>query len=261
MDSTQLFIVFLGGLIAGTMNSVAGGGTLVSYPALLLAGLNPLAANATNTMALLPGIFSSATAYRHHSTPMRGWILFFSPVSLAGGLVGAWLLVRTPPEIFARLAPFLILFATLILMLQSFHQIRGRKGEGQSLREKSHSGVWLVGAALYQFAVSVYGGYFGAGIGILMLASLGVLGFGHIHQMNILKSVLAFLINLVAAAYFLFSGLIVWLPCVVMAVGAVLGGYAGAHFCQKLPQQTVRWIIIGIGLSVALILFVGQFEP
>jgi hypothetical protein len=243
------------GLLAGAMNAVAGGGTLVTFPALLVMGLPSIAANATSTIALLPAALGGVYGYRSNVGAVSRWLALFGPVSLLGGLVGGILLVRTPSATFDVMVPFLIFFATVLFMLQSTLSavIGGRKGV------QRRSGAWLTGAAVFQCAVAVYGGYFGAGIGILMLASLGMLGFGDIHEMNALKVMLGFLINVVAAIYFIASGLIVWRAMIPMAVGTIMGGYAGARFAQKIPQSRVRLLITTIGLVISAVMFQKQF--
>jgi uncharacterized membrane protein YfcA len=246
------------GCIAGVMNSIAGGGTLVTFPSLIFVGLPSITANATSTIALLPGTLGSAVGYRNNIGSVSRWLKLFAPVSLLGGLLGGILLVQTPSRVFDGLVPFLILFATVLFMAQSFFTrfIRGRTA---SLHGLLPSRTWIVGAVMFQFAVAVYGGYFGAGIGILMLASLGVLGFENVHEMNTLKVILGFLINVVAAVYFVSSGLIHWPSAGIMAVGTIIGGYSGAHLAQRIPQARVRSLITAIGLTISAIMFYRQF--
>jgi uncharacterized membrane protein YfcA len=168
--------------------------------------------------------------------------------SAIGGIIGAVLLAITPTDVFDRLVPMLILFATVLFMLQEPMQ-RMIKTPG-----KAHAGStsWLVGALVFQFFVAVYGGYFGAGMGILMLAAFGILGYTDIHQMNGLKTLLAVFINGVAALYFIWKGLVVWPEAIIMAVASILGGVWGAGFARRLGQKGVRRIIIGIGFGMAL---------
>ena len=246
------------GFVAGMMNAVAGGGTLVTFPTLVLAGLPSIIANATSTIALIPATLSSAFGYRKAARSVNRWLRVFAPVSLVGGLAGGILLVRTPSHVFDTLVPFLILFATILFMANStFNRIFGAKLAAMHGTEPRRS--WVAGAAVFQLAVAVYGGYFGAGIGILMLASLGMLGFEDVHAMNALKVRLGFLINIVAALYFIMSGLVQWPSAAVMAVGTIAGGYAGAHFSQKLPQARVRSLITAIGLVISAVMFYKQF--
>ncbi|MDQ3806484.1 MAG: sulfite exporter TauE/SafE family protein, partial [Acidobacteriota bacterium] len=180
------------------------------------------------------------------------WVLLFGAPSLAGGVLGAVLLLRTPSETFARLVPYLILFATLLVALQ---EPISRRLLGAGHAGGRPSRAWAAGAVVFQFLVGVYGGYFGAGIGILMLAALGLLGFEDIHQMNGLKNLLAILINGVAAAYFIFSGAVIWVDVLVMTFAAIAGGYSGARLAYRLGRRFVRRAVIVTGLVMGVSLF------
>jgi uncharacterized membrane protein YfcA len=251
--------LIIAGCIAGLMNSIAGGGTLVTFPTLIVVGIPSIPANATSTIALLPAAIASAVGYRNKIRTVSRWLRLFAPVSLLGGLLGGILLVRTPTRIFDWLVPFLILFATVLFMAHSsFTRFFGAHAAKDHTAPPSR--IWLLGGAAFQFCVAVYGGYFGAGIGILMLASLGMIGFKDVHEMNALKVILGFLINVVAAVYFISSGLVQWPAAGVTACGTIIGGFAGAHFAQKVPQQRVRMLITGIGLIISAIMFYRQFS-
>lgn len=247
------------GCLAGLMNSIAGGGTLVTFPTLIVLGIPSIPANATSTIALLPAAIASAIGYRNKIRSVSRWLTVFAPVSLLGGLIGGILLVQTPTRVFDWLVPFLILFATILFMAHSsFTRFSGmHAATGRGVRP---SRTVLLGGALFQFAVAVYGGYFGAGIGILMLASLGMMGFEDVHEMNGLKVILGFLINVVAALYFIASDLVYWPAAGITACGTIVGGYAGARFAQKVPQQRVRAFITAIGLIISAIMFYRQFS-
>jgi len=255
MDVFHLAIIFCAGAIAGLMNAIAGGGTIITFPALILAGITPLAANATSTVALLPSALGYTFAYRRNIGAVWRWIKMFAVVSLIGGLIGGILLVHTPPALFDWLVPFLILLATVLFTAHSFFSKLFRL---EVRHHKEHHVSWLIGAVSFQFVVSIYGGYFGAGIGILMLATLGMLGVGDIHEMNTVKGVLGFLINIVAAIYFMKSGFVHWAAAGVMALGSVTGGYSGARFAQRIPQKTVRRLITAIGVGLTLYMFIKQ---
>jgi uncharacterized membrane protein YfcA len=246
-------IIFLTAVAAGMINSIAGGGTLLTFPMLIWAGHPPIVANATNSFALTPGAWSSVYGYRREvrEMPRRFFVLMIP--SLLGSLGGAILLRLTPPPTFDVLVPFLILFATALFMMQGMIQRWLRTGE--RVRQAA-TWQWMAGASGYQLLVGVYGGYFGAGIGILMLAVLGMMGLENIHQMNGLKNLLASLVNGTAALYFVWVGLIEWRSAGLMAVGAVVGGYAAAGLARRLSQQWVRRIVILIGMSMALALLI-----
>jgi uncharacterized membrane protein YfcA len=242
---------FAAAFVAGAINSVAGGGTLVSFPTLIWLGLNSVTANATSTVAIWPGTVGSMLGYRRELRAAEPRFLALIGPSLIGGIVGAVLLRLTPSSVFDRLVPFLILFATLLFMAQEPIQRKLRTGTGEA---RSTAG-WMVGAMLFQLGVGLYGGYFGAGIGILMLAALSILGLKDIHEMNALKVILGGTINGIAAIYFIWKGMVYWPYVLVMVVGAISGGFGGAGVARKLGGKTVRRIVIGIGFAMALSLF------
>jgi uncharacterized membrane protein YfcA len=255
MSNLEVFALAASAALAGAMNAVAGGGTLVTFPALLFFGMRPEAANATSTLALMLGTAGSMFGFREHAAAIREWLARFCLVSVAGGFVGAWLLTHTDDAVFARLVPFLVLFATVLFAAQSAFR-KFAPGGSASTPHTAASARW---AMIFQFLVAVYGGYFGAGIGILMLASLGFLGLTHIHEMNALKTVLSALINVVATLWFIQAGLIAWPQAMIMTAGALGGYFAGAHYSQKIPQKQVRQLISGIGFTISGVMFYRQF--
>ena len=248
MDS---LLIFAAAAVAGAINSVAGGGTLISFPTLLWLGMESVTANATNTVAIWPGSLGSVWGYREE---MRGFdrrVLSLVIPSIVGGIGGAVLLRLTPTELFDRLVPVLIFFATVIFMVQE----RVQRWFNWSVTHADHEGPqWVAGAMFFQLAVALYGGYFGAGIGILMLAALAVMGHTDIHQMNGIKNLLAVVINGVAAVYFIWSGLVSWPHASVMAAGAIIGGVGGAGLARRMGRATVRRIVVvtGFGMAVSL---------
>src|SRR5687767_5967755 len=199
----DFLITLTAGILAGAINSIAGGGTLISFPALIWIGRDPILANATNAVAMWPGSLAGAYGFRRELATARRWLLLLIIPSLAGGGIGAWLLLRTPSSTFERIVPFLILGATLLLAAQEM--ITKRLGVLAHAHESPTRG-WIAFVFVFQFLVGLYGGYFGAGMGILMLAALGLIGLSDIHQMNGLKNVLAVGINGIAAIYFALSG-------------------------------------------------------
>ena len=245
-------IVFAAAFAAGTINSVAGGGTLISFPSLIWVGLPSTIANATSTVALWPGSLGGLWGYRRDIRGLPTATCSLIVPSVLGGILGAVLLVMTPTSVFDRLIPLLILFATVLFMLQDPVQ-RAIRTTG-----KAHAGskTWLAGAMVFQLFVSMYGGYFGAGIGILMLAAFGIMGFTDIHQMNGLKTFLALCINGVAALYFIWNEMVSWPHALVMAIGAIAGGIWGAGMARRIGPKGVRRIVIfvGFGMAVSLLL-------
>ncbi len=249
MTPASASIAFSAALAAGAINSIAGGGTLVTFPALVWLGLPPMIANATNTVAISPGSLGSMWGYRNQLRQSGPRLIGLILPSLFGGAAGALLLRSTPPATFDFLVPYLILFATLLFMGQSLVQrVFGAVGSHESP-------LWFAGAVVFQFFVALYGGYFGAGIGILMLAALSILGLEDIHQMNGWKNLFALCINGVAALYFIWHNMVSWPYVVVMAAGAIAGGVAGAALAQRVGRRVVRTTVIVIGFGMALSMF------
>jgi hypothetical protein len=250
----QILELAAAAMVAGSMNAVAGGGTLVTFPTLILIGTGSEMANATSTLALVLGTAGSMFGYRQHIGAIRSWLARFSFVSIVGGLMGAMLLTHTSDSSFSRMVPFLILFATLLFMAQDAFRRFANKKEGSQM---GGGAVW--GALAFQLAVAIYGGFFGAGIGILMLASLGFLGMTNIHEMNALKTVLGSLINAVATVWFIRAGLIDWQKAGIMTAGALVGYYLTSHYAQRIPQRRVRQLISAIGFGISGVMFYKQF--
>ncbi|HYW46633.1 MAG TPA: sulfite exporter TauE/SafE family protein [Bryobacteraceae bacterium] len=254
LDFWHAAVAFAAAFLAGAINSVAGGGTLVSFPALIWLGLNSVTANATSTVAIWPGSVGSLWGYRREMGSAEPRMYALVAPSLVGGISGALLLRWTPSATFDRLVPFLILFATLLFMAQEPVQRTLKTAHA----EQHRSTRWLVGAMLFQLAVAVYGGYFGAGIGILMLAALSIIGLTDIHQMNGLKVLFGMSINGVASLYFVWARMVYWPYVILMAVAAIAGGYGGAGAARRMGRTAVRRIVIGIGFGMALSLFIWK---
>jgi uncharacterized membrane protein YfcA len=251
-DLAHLAIAFTAAFAAGAINSAAGGGTMVSFPTLLWLGLPSVVANATNTVAIWPGSLGSLWGFRREfarTEPRMRWLLLPGTV---GGAIGAMLLRMTPAGIFDRIVPFLILFATSLFVVQIPVQ-RWLRTTHAAVRR----GRWWMGAAgLLQLLVGIYGGYFGAGISIMMLSLLGVLGMTDILEMNALTSLFSLSINGVAALLFIAAGLIYWPYVLVMAIGAVLGGYGAAGVARRIGRSAVRAFVIAVGFTIAVVMFV-----
>jgi uncharacterized membrane protein YfcA len=236
---------------AGVMNAMAGGGTILTFPSLIFLGLPAITASATSTVALLPAAVASLYGFRDEVRANRGWLKTLFLPSLVGGTIGSVLLLRTPEKVFAFLAPLLILFATALFMVQGFLARRSaRTVEDPADLPRGR----LALATVLQFGVAVYGGYFGAGIGILMLALLGFLGLANIHAANGIKNFFNLCINTIAAGYFIYKGAVVWPAALVIVAGATLGGYAGARFAKRIGKQKARTAVVVIGLLVTAVL-------
>ena len=240
--------------LAGVVNSIGGGGTLLTFSA-LMAVISPVAANATSTFALVPGSMAGAWGYRREMAASSKWIwLLFTP-SLAGGFVGTLLVTQLPESYFQRTVPFLILLATLLFMGQPL--LSRWMGIGAS--HTAPGPTTIAAMVVFQFFVAIYGGYFGAGIGILMLSALSLMGFTDIHRMNALKTLLAACINTVSVLLFVWYGKVVWHYALAMAGAAILGGYLGAHGARRMNRSVVRWIVVVIGLSLSAYYFSKQY--
>ena len=248
LEST--IFLFLAGALGGALNSVAGGGSFIAFPALLFTGVPPIPANATNTIALWTAAAASGGAYRKRLDIPRRVMIPLLAASLAGGLAGALLLLKTPAHTFMRVLPWLTLGATLLFAF-------GKKlaGGRKSIIEHEASRTALAGATLFQLAVAVYGGYFGGGMGIVMLAMLAALGMTDIHAMNAVKSVMGFVINGVAVVTFIVAGAVYWKHGSIMIVGAIAGGYLGAHYAQKMPQTWIRMFVVLVGTGMTVYFF------
>jgi uncharacterized membrane protein YfcA len=250
--------------VAGAINSIAGGGTLITFPALVsVLGSAPVyqvIANATNTVALCPGSATGAWAYRLELGQARSWLVWLLAPSLIGGIAGAVILVFAPPETFALLVPWLILLATLLFLFQPTIA----RWTGIGLPHPAPSGMRIFATLVFQFFVALYGGYFGAGIGILMLSALAMMGLSDIHQMNALKTVLATVINGVAVVVFIGRDLFAsttddrtvnWEYAVPMIIAGMIGGYASARVARSLNRNLVRRIVVAIGFCLAAYYF------
>lgn len=242
---TVPLLALLAALAGGAINSIAGGGTLVTFPAIVALGLSPLTANATSTVGLWPAAVGSLAGYREQLAGSRPWLIGLTLPSLLGGTLGALLLLQTGEDRFARIVPFLVLLATLLFMGQApLRRWLGGVHEAPPAPEQPRGGFLAA-----QFAVGVYGGYFGAGIGIMMLAALEWMGHRNIHLMNGLKNWGGLCINVVAAGMFIAAGIVHWPVALAMAVGGTAGGYLGARMAQRVSQAAVRRAVAVIGLA------------
>jgi uncharacterized membrane protein YfcA len=249
MDLLYAPVLFVAAALAGMLNSVAGGGSFVSFPALIFTGVLPIPANATSTVALWPASVAALGAYRKR-LPRSGRVLVaMGLVSLLGGMLGAVLLLHTPQATFMHLVSYLFGIATLLF---TFGKRLTEKFQGLIKAVRPDSWLLVTGVTLLQLAVAVYGGFFGGGIGILMLALLELTRMEDIHAMNGVKSLLAAAINGAAVVTFIVAHAVVWPQATLMIMGGILGGYSGAHLAQRIPTRVVRGFVISVGCFMTL---------
>lgn len=234
--------VVLAGVFAGAINTVVGSGTLVTFPVLLAVGYPPVTANVSNSLGLVPGSFSGAVGYRHELKGQAGRLLRLGSASLLGGIVGALLLLVLPASAFEVIVPVLIALAIVLVLAQPrlARWVAGRRGQSEA---NDGWGLW-VGV----FLTGVYGGYFGAAQGVLMLGLVGVLMNEHLQRVNAVKNVLVLIANLVAGIVFVFAAQVAWLAVLLVAVGSFTGGLVGARIARKLPTGLLRAVIVVVGL-------------
>ena len=251
----QVICLLLVAGIAGALNALAGGGSFVSFPTLLFLRIPAVEANATNTVALWPGLAASTIAYlKRLNAPLRVLVPLLV-TSVAGGWAGALLLLKTPQHTFLRLVPWLLLAGTLLFAFGN--SIRSIVGKTAVIDDLHHiSGQAIVIGSITEFLVAIYGGYFGAGIGFMTLAMLALMGMRDIHAMGAIRTLLAVAINAAAVLTFIVAGAVLWPQCAVMITGSLAGGWFGAHYAQKADPGKVRAIVIGVGLSMSAYFFV-----
>jgi uncharacterized protein len=250
----QLAVIAAVSAIGGAVNSIAGGGTLLTFPALLGLGVTPVSANATSTVALWPGSFASMMGYRRELRGAEQWAVKFAIPSLLGGLTGGLLLMSTSDEQFRALVPWLVFGATLLFASQG-RLMQWLRRHTAATPPDAEAIAPTRGMLLLQFVVAIYGGYFGAGAGIVMLAAFGLMGMTNIHRMNGLKNFNGICFNGIAAATFAVKGLVNWPVALVMALGSSAGGYAMSGLAQRVPQAWVRGAVSVIGLASAVWLY------
>ena len=255
MPLSYAIFLFFAAAIAGTLNAVAGGGSFVSFPALLFTRVPAVPANATNTVALWPGLAASTVAYlKRLSAPMRLMVPLLL-TSVAGGWAGALLLLRTPQHTFLHLVPWLLLGGTLLFAFGNrIRATAGRAAAVDDLGKLSWQAITV--ASILELLLAVYGGYFGAGIGFVTLGMLAALGMRDILAMGAIRTLLAAAINAAAVVTFIWVGAVLWPQCFVMLAGALSGGWFGAHYAQKADPQKMRYLVIGVGLAMSAYFFV-----
>ncbi|MET0429180.1 MAG: sulfite exporter TauE/SafE family protein [Microvirga sp.] len=253
MDLSTAALLAASGLAAGLVNAIAGGGTFFTFSALVAAGLPPVVANATSAVAVTPANLASTWAYRRELFGHAGRFLALGLVSLAGGLIGAWILTVTDNVAFRRLVPWLLLFATGLFAMSPRIVALARS----VARSEGHAPSRLARATglAFQFTVAIYGGFFGAGMGIVMLAALAITEGDDFHLVNAAKNLCATLIQLVAVVLFVAAGLVSWPETAVVGAASVLGGTLGVSFGRRLPPKVIRWLVIAIGAGLTIVFF------
>ncbi len=251
MTLLQGFLLFVTAVLGGTLNSVAGGGSFFTFPTLIFTGITPIVANATSTVALWPGSVASVGAYRHElAEQQRGFLFVLIGTSLIGGVLGALLLLLTPQSTFVSLIPYLLLGATLLFAASPYLTARLRLRNIDKTTRISMA--TFITIAIAQFIIAIYGGYFGGGIGIMMLASLAFMGMSDINKMNAVKTVLATAINGAGVVTFIIARAVLWPQALLMIVGAVIGGYGGAYCARKVDQKWIRVFVVVTGLVLTV---------
>jgi len=250
----RAIFLFLAAILGGALNAVAGGGSFIGFPALLFTGVPPIPANATNTVALWTGVTASTGAYRSRLDMPKRVLVPLLATSVAGGIIGAVLLLKTPAHTFMQVLPWLMLVATLLFVFGK--KLAGRRESSAAHEAKAAT---LFAASIFQLLVGVYGGYFGGGMGIVILAMLAASGMTDIHAMNALKSALSTAVNGVAVIAFIVARAVYWPQAIVMIVGAIAGGYFGARYAMRLPPAVVRWFVILVGTGMTAYFFVKAY--
>lgn len=248
MTSWDLLIAALAAVAAGLINALAGGGTLISFPVLVAVGVPPVAANITNAVALCPGYFGATIAQLPNLKGQRAQLMLLIPIAVLGGLAGGMILLRTGERTFTALVPWMILAASLLLAVQE----PVKKFVSKRLANSSGKHHTALFSALPIAAAAIYGGFFSAGMSVLLLAVLGLTLDDSLTRLNALKQVLAFSVNIAAAVFFLFSDQVVWTAAAVMAVGALIGGAIGGKLAGKMPPAVLRWVVVVAGIAIAI---------
>ena len=255
MHLNHAILLFFAAAIAGVLNAVAGGGSFVSFPVLLFTRVPAVPANATNTVALWPGLAASTAAYLKRLQAPARLLVPLLATSVVGGWAGAILLLKTPQRTFLNLVPWLLLGGTLLFAFGN--KIRAAAGARSAALDDLHRLSWpaIIITSILELLLAVYGGYFGAGIGFVILGMLAALGMRDIHAMGAIRTLLAASINAAAVLTFIWARAVLWPQCVVMIAGALGGGWFGAHYAQKADPQKIRLLVIAVGLAMSVYFF------
>lgn len=250
--SFELVFLFIAGFFGGVLNSIAGGGSFITFPALIFVGIAPVMANATNTFASCAGYMSGTYAFRKEIATHKNELFQILMISLLGGILGAWLLLQTPEAVFREAIPWLMLFATLLFIFGGQINTLLKKMAANHKHASSIGGVLLL---LMLLGVSIYGGFFNAGLGIVTLSYLALAGHTNINAMNGLKLLVSSTVSLIAIALFIYNDVIAWYEGTIVLCGTLAGGYVAAHISRKLPQQHVRHFVILASVATTLYFF------
>lgn len=254
MTPAHAIFLLTAATLAGALNAIAGGGSFISFPALVFAGVPEIPANATNNIGSWTGLLASSGANRNHLNVPRRVIVPLLLVSVSGGTLGALLLLKTPAHTFKHLIPWLMLGATLLFIFGK--KLTGKRGS--SVRHDAKAST-LAGASFVLFLAAIYGGYFGGGLGIVLLALLAALGMTDIHAMNAFKTVLSASVNGPPVLVFVIAKVIYWPQAALMMIGFITGGYLGGHYGQRLPQPWVRAFVMSVGIGMTMYFFAKAY--
>jgi len=247
----DFILIGLVALLAGAVNALAGGGTLITFPMLVAMGIPAVAANITNTVALCPGYLGGTLAQWDELRGQKNRLWLIVPASIVGGVLGGFLLLQTGEKLFRDLGPYLILLASGLLAVQDPVRAWLTRSMDEGHEAKLEKLTWFPVAL-----ASIYGGYFGAGLSVIVLSALGLTLKDTLTRLNALKQAVAFSVNVAAAIFFIFSGQVVWSAALVMAAGALIGGIAGGKLAGRIKPSTLRWTVVTIGVIVSIIYFV-----
>jgi len=253
LSGIEYLLVGLAAVGAGLINALAGGGTLITFPMLIFVGIPAVAANVTNTVALSPGYLGATFAQLKDLKGQERRVWLFAPASVVGGIVGGVLLLNTGEKLFRDLVPYLILLASALLAVQDPIRVWVVRRIGDAGSPTAKRDQW---ATIPVGIAAIYGGYFGAGLSVIVLAVLGLVLDDSLTRLNALKQSISFSVNIAAALFFLFSGQVVWSAALVMAVGALVGGVLGGRLAGRIKASTLRWVVVVIGVAVSTIYLV-----
>jgi uncharacterized membrane protein YfcA len=254
MGFLQLVLLFFVAILAGTLNSVAGGGSFFTIPTMMFSGIMPVLANTTSAVGLWTGSVASIGAYRRELTHVHlKLIVALSITSLIGGTLGAILLLHTPQKTFISLLPYLLLMSILIF---TFSELITKRMHARNIAQQKHISLFtIIGVSIAQFIIGIYGGYFGGGAGILMLAILALMGMENMHSMNAIKVLLGTFMNGFAVIAFIIAHAVIWPQAISIIVGAIIGGYGGGYFARKIEQKWIRAFVMVVGFAMTAYFF------